>query len=156
MPRIKVNLGEIESGGFAQVEPGKWRAELVDCEEQESRAGNPMLVWTWEVKEGPSEGSTIKNFTSLQDHALFGYKETVTALGVPDDYEEELDTDRLIGREAILTIGTRKDRDRNTGEEREFASVNRVDSAEGAGGKKAPAAAGRGRARAAKKDDLPF
>jgi hypothetical protein len=122
-------LGDIEGGGGGvMIEPGKWLAELQDCEEMESQSGNPMLVWIWAIKEGPSEGLDIKSYTSLQDHALFGVKEHLTAFGADEDADIDLDTDQLIGRQAILVIGRAKFRDRDSGEEREASRVNAVQS----------------------------
>lgn len=129
MARIKMALGDIEGGGGVMIEPGQWLAELQDCGEQESSNGNPMLVWFWEIKEGPSEGLDIKSYTSLQDHALFGVKEHLVAFGADEDADIDLDTDQLIGRQAILTIGKAKFRDKDSGEEREASRVNAIKSA---------------------------
>jgi len=120
MPRIKMNMDDVQ-GGFVEIEPGKYQAKLVDCEESESSSGNPMLVWTWEILDkGEYEGEETKSFTSLQDHALFGLKGHLEAFGYEGDVD--VDTDKLIGKVATLTIGKKKRKNRETGEE-EFRSV---------------------------------
>lgn len=161
MARIRVNLTGVEAGG-PKLSPGRYVAELVDCNEEESSSGNPMLVWEWEVVEGDSAGMTIKSWTSLQEHALFGLKGHLKAFGIDDD-DVDIDTDRLIGRKVLLTVGERSYKDRETGEQRTTSSVKYVDPY-GSGGKKAakPARgkAARGKTRGADEEideeDLPF
>jgi len=120
MVRITLNLDDVGSS-FTIIEPGRYPARVVDIEEKESSTGNPMLVWSWELEGGDYSGREIRSFTSLQDHALFGLKQHLEAFGISG--EVDIDTDRLIGRTAMLTITKTKTRSRNTGEEIE---VNRV------------------------------
>lgn len=121
MVRITLNLDDVGSS-FTIIEPGRYPARVVDIEEKESSTGNPMLVWSWEL-EGDCDysGQEIRSFTSLQDHALFGLKQHLEAFGISG--EVDIDTDKLIGKTAMLTITKTKTRSRNTGEEIE---VNRI------------------------------
>ena len=123
MPRVAVNLDNI-SDGFKLIEPGDWLSELIECDEETSSTGNPMLVWTWQITEGSSKGDFIKSFTSLQDHALMGLKEHMIAFGSKGG-EIDINTDRLIGRKARLRIRTVPIKHRETGED---MNVSRVDS----------------------------
>lgn len=125
MPRIKMDLSNVEVGG-PRVPPGQYVAELLDCEEKESSTGNPMLEWEWEISDGDHEGQTVRSWTSLQEHALFGFKGHLIGLGEDAD-DVDIDTDDLIGRKAILTIGERRYKDKESGEERTASSVERVD-----------------------------
>lgn len=120
MVRITLNLDDVGSS-FTIIEPGRYPARVVDIEEKESSTGNPMLVWSWELEGGDYSGQEIKSFTSLQDHALFGLKQHLEAFGISG--EVDIDTDKLIGKTAMLTIVKAKARSRNTGEEIE---VNRI------------------------------
>lgn len=120
MVRITLNLDDVGSS-FTIIEPGRYPARVVDIEEKESSTGNPMLAWSWELEGGDYSGREIKSFTSLQDHALFGLKQHLEAFGISG--EVDIDTDRLIGKTAMLTITKTKTRSKNTGEEIE---VNRV------------------------------
>lgn len=123
MVRITLNLDDVGSS-FTLIEPGRYPARVVDIEEKESSTGNPMLAWSWELEGGDYSGQEIMSFTSLQDHALFGLKQHLEAFGISG--EVDLDTDKLIGKIAMLTITKTKTRSRNTGEEIEVNRVNLV------------------------------
>lgn len=123
MVRITLNLDDV-GNSFTIIEPGRYPARVVDIEEKESSTGNPMLAWSWELEGGDYSGQEIMSFTSLQDHALFGLKQHLEAFGISG--EVDLDTDKLIGKTAMLTITKAKTRSRNTGEEIEVNRVNLV------------------------------
>jgi hypothetical protein len=123
MVRITLNLDDV-GNSFTLIEPGRYPARVVGIEEKESSTGNPMLVWSWELEGGDYSGQEIKSFTSLQDHALFGLKQHLEAFGVSG--EVDLDTDKLIGKTAVLTITKTKTRSKNTGEEIEVNRINLV------------------------------
>jgi len=148
MVRITLNLDDVGSS-FTIIEPGRYPARVVDIEERESSTGNPMLVWSWEL-EGDRDysGREIKSFTSLQDHALFSLKQHLEAFGISG--EVDLDTDKLIGKTAMLTITKTKTRSRNTGEEIEVNRVSLVSpmAAKRAAAMAPPAANSPARARA--------
>ncbi len=153
MARIRINTEEVaDGGGF--VEPGKYRAKLVECEEADSSKGNPMLVWQWEIVEGEFEGSTIKSWTSLQDHALFGLKEHLEAFGLTGDLD--FDSDKLIGKHVMLTVGKRKVKDRDTGEDKEMPSVVKLSPVAAKGAAGAGAKAGAKGAAKGKGKNIPF
>lgn len=146
MVRITLNLDDVGSS-FTIIEPGRYPARVVDIEEKESSTGNPMLVWSWELEGGVYSGQEIKSFTSLQDHALFGLKQHLEAFGISG--EVDIDTDKLIGKTAMLTIVKAKTRSRNTGEEIEVNRVNLVSpmAAKRAAATAPPAAGSPARAR---------
>lgn len=125
MPRLKMNLAGVTVGGV-NIPPGKYLAELVDVQESESSTGNPMLVWEWEIAEGDFGGNTVRSWTTLQEHALFGLKGHLVGLG-EDEEDIDVDTDEFIGRRVWLTITTRKFKDRDSGEEREAPSVAKIE-----------------------------
>lgn len=165
MVRIALNLDEIQAGR-QEVENGRWRAKLESCDEADSSTGNPMLVWDWKIAEGPSEGATIRSWTSLQDHALSGFKTHAEAFGYKGD--TEVDTDACVGKYAILVIGKRKRKNRDTMEDEEVSTVVTVQAASpssaAAGGVRRPgvtrvgggSAAPARRAASTEMDDLPF
>lgn len=123
-PKLHVNMGDIPD--FVAMEPGKHRARLVSCEEEESSKGNAMYTWTWEGIEGDNEGLSIKSYTSLLENAMGNLKRHLLAFGYDEDYEGDVDTRKLIGKTALLIVVMRKFRDRDTGEEREGSSVKSV------------------------------
>lgn len=148
-PRIRVNMDEIPD--FVSMEPGKARSKLLEVTEEVSAAGNDMFVWKWEGVEGENEGRTINSYTSLLDDALGNLKTHLKAFGYSG--EVDVDTRKLYGKTALLVVISRKYRDRDSGEEREGASVANVlpDS-------KTPAAKPRVGARVQRDsdDDIPF
>lgn len=146
MVRITLNLDDVGSS-FTIIEPGRYPARVVDIEEKESSTGNPMLVWSWELEGGDYSGQEIRSFTSLQDHALFGLKQHLEAFGISG--EVDIDTDKLIGKTAVLTITKTKTRSRNTGEEIEVNRINLVSpmTAKRAAATAPPAAGSPARAR---------
>lgn len=123
MVKLSVNLDEIETADFRIIEAGKYEAEIIDLEEKDSSSGHPMLVWTWKITKGDEFGTTIKSYTTLQDHALFGLKQHMDALGVEGDLDG-FETDSLIGKMALLSVTKPKIVSRDTGED---IDVNRVD-----------------------------
>jgi len=120
MVRIALDLDEVRMGG-GNVEPGTWRAKVLTIEEEESSTGNPMLTWEWGVQEGPSQGETIRSWTSLLDNALGSFKNHVEAFGYSG--KVEVDTDEIEGQEAMIVVAMRKRRNRETGDEQEFPSI---------------------------------
>jgi len=129
MVKIKVNLDDISS--FSVIEPGKYQAKLVDVIEAESSTGNPMLVWTWRVEN--EEDKELKSFVSLQTHALFGLKEHLEAFGVAG--QVDFNTDKLIGKRAVLSVIKTTVVNRNNGEDMEVNRIEAVLPAKKASGK---------------------
>lgn len=131
MPKIRLNLDEI-SEGPSIVEPGKYLCKLTDIMEKESSSGNDMLVWHWDIIESTDGDDTfigreLRSWTTLVEHALFGLKEHLEAFG--ESGEIDVDTDKYIGKKAILTVGKHKYKDRASGEEKEGTRVIAVGSA---------------------------
>lgn len=123
MVKLSVNLDEIETTDFKIIEAGKYEAEISDLEEKDSSSGHPMLVWTWKITKGDEAGTTLKSYTTLQEHALFGLKQHLAALGIDGDLQG-FETDSLIGKMAMLSVTKPKIVSRDTGED---IDVNRVD-----------------------------
>ena len=77
----------VEAGGFV-ITPGTYAARVQDLENGNSRKGDPMWTWTFEIVGNPDgtaskfNGKTVKNFTTLTEQAMFKVVESVEALGV--------------------------------------------------------------------------
>lgn len=124
MARLTVNLDEIPD--IQMPEPGRHRARLIECKEDVSQSsGNDMLVWLWDVLEGDSEGRRIRSYTTLNEEALGGLKMHLRAFGYTEGVAD-VDTDKFLKKTAILIIKGTKFRDRDSGEERDGASVASV------------------------------
>lgn len=106
MPRLQYNLDDI-SDAFPEIPAGRHRAQLTTCVKGASRnSGQPTLTWTWTIQSGEAQGSTIRSWTSLQDHALQGLKQHLLALGLKGSVNQS--TDRLIGKSVVLVVGKRE------------------------------------------------
>ena len=125
MVKISVNLNEVESSDFEIVDAGKYNAKVTDVIEKESSSGNPMLVWSWEILGGDFEGVSLKSYTTLQSHALFGLKGHLTAFGIDGDLDG-FETDAMIGKTAQLTVTKNKVVSRDTGEDIEVNRISKV------------------------------
>lgn len=110
MANLKIDLTGVDT--IETVEAGKYVAKVVDVEETESKAGNPMLAWSWEIQDKCAEGVILKSFTSLQPNALFGLKGHLAALGANTAGKIDLNTKKLHGKKAVLTV-SKTDDDRN-------------------------------------------
>lgn len=133
MVKLSINLSDVEVGDFEIVDAGKYTAEVTDVIEKESSSGHPMLVWDWKIVGGDFAGSCLKSYTTLQEHALFGLKEHLTAFGIEGDLEG-FETDSMIGRTALITVTKNKIVSKDSGEDIDVNRVQRVAAA--AAGKK--------------------
>jgi hypothetical protein len=130
MVKLSLNLDEIGTA-METIDPGRYKAKVIDVEEGDSQSGNPMLTWTWEITEGDSAGKELRSYTSLQEHALFGLKSHLEAFGHTG--EVEVDTDKLIGKTAILVVTKKKIRSNRTDEEIEVNRIENVLPSKGSG-----------------------
>lgn len=61
---------------------GIYKAKCTEVEQNVSKGGNPMFVWTFQVIEGDHAGFEGKVFTAITPAAMWKIAETVQALGV--------------------------------------------------------------------------
>lgn len=78
---IEDDLDEVRDG--FHIEPGAYPARVVAIEPGESKAGNPMWTWTFQIA-GNSEasGKEMNAYSSLMSNALFTLKKIVKATGI--------------------------------------------------------------------------
>lgn len=129
MSRIQVNLEGVEPQGSRDFTPfpvGDHLAEVMSMSEEESSAGNAMLVWEWEGLDDATRGMTVKSYCSLLDDALGNLRQHGEALGLMNGEDFDADPDEVVGMKAILTITHTKRRNRDTGEPMIFANVTEV------------------------------
>ena len=139
MPRIHGDTEDMPDR-IGLVESGRWKSELLDCWDDESQAGNEMLVWEWQISEGPSEGLSIRSYSITEGDNLGQLKEHMLAFGVTGSFD--IRTDDLIGKSAMLVVGNNKRVDRD-GNERESSMVNALHAVR----EKERSGRGRGRGR---------
>ena len=77
---FEVDLTGIQNGFV--IPDGNYRLKCIDIEQQVSKGGNPMFVWTLEVSAGQHTGFQGKVFTAITPAAMWKVAETVKAFGV--------------------------------------------------------------------------
>ncbi len=117
MVKLKYNLDEISSSAY---ETGRVRAKLKSVKKKPSKAGNPMLVFTWAILTGPNKGQKISSYPSLLDSSLGNLKEHLEALGLAGKVSKS--SDSLLGKTAVLVIG----KSASKGDERPYVGVVQV------------------------------
>jgi hypothetical protein len=79
MPRIKINLGDVESG-FGVYPEGWYEVEIQESSKLKTTSdGNPYIMWIAKIVDGEYEGKMISWNTSLQPQALFNLKTMIEA-----------------------------------------------------------------------------
>lgn len=77
---FEVDLTEVQND--FTIPDGNYRLKCVDIEQQVSKGGNPMFVWSLEVSAGQHSGFQGKVFTAITPAAMWKVAETVKAFGV--------------------------------------------------------------------------
>lgn len=77
---FEVDLTEVQNS--FTIPDGNYRLKCVDIEQQVSKGGNPMFVWSLEVSAGQHIGFQGKVFTAITPAAMWKVAETVKAFGV--------------------------------------------------------------------------
>ena len=137
--KFTIDLGQVSDSAFELIEPGKYLARLVSCEQETSSSGNPMAVWQWQIVGGPHAGKELRSYTSLQEGAQISLKEHLVAFGCDPKSKVTPDTDKYIGRKAYLTVGKSVIKSKRTGEDMEVNRVNAVSAENAANGGKTKA-----------------
>jgi hypothetical protein len=94
-PNLEAHDGERKS-----VEPGEYNFQITEIKQDQSRAGNPTLVVTAEVCEGPAKGRTMRNWYSLAGDNEFArrrIKALIEACRVPVDQRGGFSVQAFVG-----------------------------------------------------------
>ena len=78
---FEVDLTDVQESQFI-IPDGYYRVKCTEIEQNVSKSGNPMFVWTFEISEGEHKGFQGKAFTAITPAAMWKVAETVIALGV--------------------------------------------------------------------------
>lgn len=95
------------------LKPGTYSARVTGLEPVESKAGKPMLKWTWEVfgsEEQGVNGRIIFDRTMLSGPGAFRTQKSYAAV-MKEKLSGSFDTEMLLGKEALLTVATGKNQD---------------------------------------------
>jgi hypothetical protein len=99
---IKIDLEGVSEGReWPVLDAGTYLAKIVSIESGKSKAGNPMLTWTFSVSDHPG---TLRMWTALDAKSLWKIKGIFSNLGYSVDGELDVDTDELVGREVAIEV----------------------------------------------------
>lgn len=90
---------------FKTIPEGSYVVEVVAATMDESKAGNDMIKWEFEVAEGPHKGAKLWYNSTITDDSLWALRQVLDALGqdVPDG-EMDIDLEELVGCQAGVGV----------------------------------------------------
>jgi hypothetical protein len=101
---VSVDFEGVEAGGRSCPD-GTYSAEITSVDEEESQAGNDMLVAKWKILDGKGKGAVIWDNLSLTPQALWRFKGLLEALEVEvPDSAMDIDLDDLVGQTCTIEI----------------------------------------------------
>lgn len=103
MPRINVNLDEVESG-FETYPEGSYLVELQETSKiAKSKSGSPKVIWISKILEGEFEDKLLSWDTSLLDQALWNLKGMLEVIEVEWD-EDGFELDDCTYQKLIVDV----------------------------------------------------
>lgn len=106
---VTPNFDEVSGG----LEPGVYTARITAGEATESKAGNPMIKWTYEIYGSDAKGANgqlVFDRTMLSGKGAFRLQNLYVA-AMKQKLAGPFDTDMLLGKEIKVTLqnGTQQD-----------------------------------------------
>lgn len=102
---INVDLSGVEASRKA-IPEGTYEVVVNEATQKNSRDGNPMIAFEFEVQEGPHRGAKLYENCSLQPQALFKLKSVLLALGIDIPNKAfDLNLRDLIGLTCEVEVG---------------------------------------------------
>jgi len=113
MPKINVNLDEVESG-FEVYPDGKYVVEIQESSKIKKSESGPYIFWIAKIVEGEYEDKMISWNTSLLPQTLWNLKAMLEAVDVAWD-EEGFEMEDCFGKQLIVENEVREynNEDRN-------------------------------------------
>jgi len=107
MPRINVNLDDVESGSqFTTLPDGKYLVKIQETSKVGKSANGAYIMWIAKVLEGEFEGKLIGWNTSLLPQALWNLKNMLEAISMKWD-EDGFELEDTFGSELFIDVSTR-------------------------------------------------
>lgn len=102
---INVDLSGVEASRKA-IPEGTYEVVVNEATQKNSRDGNPMIAFEFEVQDGPHKGAKLYENCSLQPQALFKLKSVLLALGIDIPNKAfDLNLRDLIGLTCEVEVG---------------------------------------------------
>ena len=104
--KLSVDFTGVEGKKKIVIPEGNYPAKVVEAKAETSKAGNPMVVWVFQIDGGEFNGQKFFYNTVLLPQSLWNFRNTLEACGVPIDGEGAMDIplDKLTGRSCALAI----------------------------------------------------
>ena len=84
---------------------GEYAVRVTNVNKEESKAGNPMFVWDFEVCDGGHNGHSMRVWTAMTPAALWKLSETVEALGLGENGQAvKFSKQKALGRRALAQV----------------------------------------------------
>jgi len=106
MPRINVNLDDVEGTGFQLFPDDTYRVEIQPSSKLvEFSTGSPGIRWIARCTEGEMEGKLISWNSVLTPEALWNLKAMLEALGFEWD-EDGFELDDVFEKELLIEVSS--------------------------------------------------
>ena len=104
--KLSVDFTGVEAKKKVVIPEGNYPAKVVEAKAETSKAGNPMVVWVFQIDGGEFNGQKFFYNTVLLPQSLWNFRNTLEACGVPISGEGAMDIplDKLNGRTCALSI----------------------------------------------------
>tara|TARA_Y100001970_G_scaffold80425_1_gene102160 strand:+ start:4762 stop:5211 length:450 start_codon:yes stop_codon:yes gene_type:complete len=104
--KLSVDFTGVEGKKKVVIPEGNYPAKVVEAKAETSKAGNPMVVWVFQIDGGEFNGQKFFYNTVLLPQSLWNFRNTLEACGVPINGEGAMDIplDKLNGRTCALSI----------------------------------------------------
>ena len=104
--KLSVDFTGVEGKKKVVIPEGNYPAKVVEAKAETSKAGNPMVVWVFQIDGGEFNGQKFFYNTVLLPQSLWNFRNTLEACGVPISGEGAMDIplDKLNGRTWALSI----------------------------------------------------
>tara|TARA_Y100000593_G_C4240794_1_gene302033 strand:+ start:430 stop:891 length:462 start_codon:yes stop_codon:yes gene_type:complete len=87
------------------IPDGEYAVRVTNVNKEESKAGNPMFVWDFEVCDGPHTGHSMRVYTAMTPAALWKLSETVESLGLGENGQAvKFTKQKALGRRALAQV----------------------------------------------------
>ncbi len=105
--QVDVNLKGVEAGGSApRIPEGSYRAKVQSAKAGKAKStGNDLVLWKFEIIEGPQSGVVIWDRTMLLDQSLWTFRRTLEALKIKvKDSTMTIPLERLVGKTCGIEV----------------------------------------------------
>jgi hypothetical protein len=127
---LAVDFSGVESGGGrVRVPEDDYHVRVATVKQQESKAGNQMLVWDFEFMDGKAKGKKIRDRTVLTTEALWKLKQLLEAMGIAVPSKRvALDLRKYIGKELGVTVVDEEYEGKMYSKVSDYVSIDVLDS----------------------------